>query len=77
MGKKFGLIGAAGYVAPRHMQAIKDTGNELVVALDPNDSVGILDRYFPDCKFFTEVERFDRHILKNEKLDFMSVCSPN
>lgn len=75
--KKFALIGAAGYVAPRHMQAIKDTGNELVVALDPNDSVGVLDRYFPECKFFTQVERFDRHVLKHEKLDFISICSPN
>ncbi len=74
---KFGLIGAAGYVAPRHMQAIKDTGNELVVALDVNDSVGILDSYFPDCKFFTQQERFDRHIMKNENLDFISICSPN
>jgi len=73
----FGLIGAAGYVAPRHMQAIKDTGNELVVALDVNDSVGILDSYFPDCKFFTQQERFDRHIIKNEDLDFISICSPN
>lgn len=74
---KFGLIGASGYVAPRHMQAIKDTGHELVVALDPNDSVGILDSYFPDCKFFTSMERFDRHIVKNEDLDYMVVCSPN
>ena len=74
---KFGLIGAGGYVAPRHMQAIKDTGNELVVALDPNDSVGILDRYFPNCKFFTKQEPFDRYILKNEPLDYISICSPN
>ena len=74
---KFGLIGAGGYVAPRHMQAIKDTGNELVVALDPNDSVGILDSYFPDCKFFTSQERFDRHCVKHEDLDYMVVCSPN
>jgi UDP-N-acetyl-2-amino-2-deoxyglucuronate dehydrogenase len=74
---KFGLIGAGGYVAPRHMQAIKDTGNELVVALDPNDSVGVLDRYFPDCKFFKKQEAFDRHIIKNEKLDYIVVCSPN
>lgn len=73
----FGLIGAGGYVAPRHMQAIKDTGNELVVALDLNDSVGILDRYFPDCVFFTKQEPFDRHIVKNEHLDYMVVCSPN
>jgi UDP-N-acetyl-2-amino-2-deoxyglucuronate dehydrogenase len=74
---KFGLIGAAGYVAPRHMQAIKDTGNELVVALDPNDSVGILDKYFPECKFFTSQERFDRHCVKHENLDYVVVCSPN
>jgi len=74
---RFGLIGAGGYVAPRHMQAIKDTGNELVVALDPNDSVGILDRYFPGCQFFTSIERFDRHIVKHEDLDFIVVCSPN
>ena len=74
---KFGLIGAGGYIAPRHMKAIKDTGNELVVALDPNDSVGILDKYFPNCKFFTQQEPFDRHITKNEQLDYMVVCSPN
>jgi len=74
---KFGLIGAGGYVAPRHMQAIKDTGNELVVALDPNDSVGILDSYFPNCNFFTSQEAFDRHCVKHEKLDYMVVCSPN
>jgi UDP-N-acetyl-2-amino-2-deoxyglucuronate dehydrogenase len=73
----FGLIGAAGYVAPRHMKAIKDTGNELKVALDPHDSVGILDSYFPECKFFTQIERFDRHIVKNESLDYISICSPN
>jgi UDP-N-acetyl-2-amino-2-deoxyglucuronate dehydrogenase len=79
--KKFGLIGAAGYIAPRHMKAIKDTGNILQVALDPNDSVGIIDSYFPQASFFTEVERFDRHIDKlrrrNEGLDYMSICSPN
>ena len=74
---KFGLIGAGGYVAPRHMQAIKDTGHELVVALDPNDSVGVLDRYFSECKFFTDEHRFDRHCVKHEELDYMVVCSPN
>ena len=74
---KFGLIGAGGYVAPRHMQAIKDTGHELVVALDPNDSVGILDKYFPDCKFFKDEHRFDRHCVKHEELDYVVVCSPN
>lgn len=78
----FAIIGAGGYIAPRHMQAIKDTGNQLVAAMDPNDSVGILDRYFPDARFFTEIERFDRHLEKlkrggNEKIDYVSVCSPN
>lgn len=74
---KFGLIGAGGYVAPRHMKAIKELGHELVVALDPNDSVGILDTYFPCCEFFKDEHRFDRHIMKNEQLDYMVVCSPN
>jgi len=73
----FGLIGGAGFVAPRHMKAIKDTGHDLKVVLDPCDSIGILDSYFPDCKFFTQGERFDRHIVKNEDLDYISVCSPN
>lgn len=81
--KNFGLIGAAGYIAPRHMRAIKDTGNRLVAALDPSDSVGIIDSYFPDADFFTEFERFDRHVDKlrrahrDNKLDFVSICSPN
>jgi len=81
--KKFALIGAAGYVAPRHMGAIKDTGNLLVAALDKNDSVGVLDSYFPEADFFTEFERFDRHIDKcrradsEEHIDFVSICSPN
>lgn len=79
--KRFGLIGAAGYIAPRHMQAIKETGNTLEVALDLHDSVGILDRYHPEASFFTEIERFDRHIDKlrrrGQGLDYMSVCSPN
>lgn len=81
--KKFALIGASGYIAPRHMKAIKDTGNDLVAALDPNDSVGILDSFFPNTWFFTEFERFDRHIDKirrkdgAEKIDFISICSPN
>ena len=79
--KKFGLIGAAGYIAPRHMQAIKETGNTLEVALDPSDSVGIIDSYFPEASFFTETERFDRHIdrlkHKGSGLDYISVCSPN
>lgn len=79
--KRFALIGAAGYIAPRHMGAIRDTGNALVAALDPNDSVGIIDSYFPDAHFFTEFERFDRHIDKLRRegrgVDFISVCSPN
>ncbi len=81
--KNFALIGAAGYIAPRHMQAIKDTGNRLVCALDPSDSVGILDRYFDDVEFFTDFERFDRHVglLRRKQhadtLDYVSICSPN
>ncbi len=80
--KNFALIGAAGYVAPRHMRAIKDTGNRLLAAYDPFDSVGIIDSYFPDADFFTEFERFDRHIEKikhadGTQLDYVSVCSPN
>ena len=79
--KNFVLIGAGGYIASRHMKAIKDTGNNLIAALDKHDSVGILDSYFPDADFFTEFERFDRHLekLKRQgvKTDFVSVCSPN
>ncbi len=78
----FALIGAAGYIAPRHMRAIKDTGNKLVTALDKFDSVGIIDSYFPEADFFTEPERFDRHLDKlrrkgDQKIDFVSICSPN
>lgn len=79
--KKFALIGAAGYIAPRHMRAIKETGNELVAALDISDSVGIIDSYFPAASFFTEFERFDRHIdklkRKGQPIDYVSLCSPN
>ena len=81
--KNFSLIGASGYIAPRHMQAIKATGNDLVAALDPNDSVGIIDSYFPDADFFTEFERFDRHIDKlnranvAKRVEYISICSPN
>lgn len=79
--KNFALIGAAGYVAPRHMKAIKDTGNTLIAALDPNDSVGIIDSYFPDADFFTEFERFDRHIDRKRRdgvpTDYVSIASPN
>ena len=74
--KRFALIGAAGFVAPRHMKAIKDTGNQLVAALDPCDNVGVMDSYFPDADFFTEFERFDRHIYKHP-VDYVVVCSPN
>ena len=80
--KKFALIGASGYIAPRHMKAIKETGNNLLVALDINDSVGVIDSYFPNADFFTEVERFDRYIQKLKfdngvKLDYFSICTPN
>ena len=81
--KNFALIGAAGYIAPRHMKAIKDTGNKLVAAVDPFDSVGILDSFFYDVAYFKEFERFDRHIEKlrrldeEKKVDYVSICSPN
>lgn len=79
--KNFALIGAAGYIAPRHLKAIKDTGNHLVAALDPFDSVGIMDSYFPNADFFTEFERFDRHVEKMKRkgtnLDYVSICTPN
>ena len=79
--KNFAIIGAGGYIAPRHMKAIKDTGNNLVAALDKHDSVGIMDSYFPKADFFTEFERFDRHLEKQKRLgnktDYVSVCSPN
>ncbi len=81
--KYFAMTGVAGYIAPRHLQAIRDTGNELVAAADPHDSVGILDRYFPEAAFFTETERFDRHLEKlhrgreNHAVDYVTICSPN
>lgn len=79
--KKFALIGAAGYIAPRHMKAVKDTGNVLMAAYDKFDSVGVMDSHFPDADFFTEFERFDRHIEKlkrtENKIDYVSICSPN
>lgn len=78
----FALIGAAGYIAPRHMKAIRDTGHELMAFLDPSDSVGIMDSYFPDADYFREPERFDRHIDKlrrqgENRIDYVSICSPN
>ena len=81
--KNFALVGAAGYIAPRHMHAIKATGQRLVAALDPSDSVGIIDSYFPDASFFTEYERFDRHLDKlrragdRDAVDLVAICSPN
>ena len=79
--RRFALIGAAGYVAVRHMQAIKAVDGDLVVALDPNDSVGVIDRYFPSSDFFVEFERFDRHVdllrRRGEAVDYVSICSPN
>jgi len=78
----FALIGVGGYIAPRHMEAIKKTGNVLSATLDPNDSVGIIDRYFPEAAFFLEPERFDRHLDKlrrkgDHRIDYVSICSPN
>lgn len=79
--KNFGIIGVGGYIAPRHLKAIKETGNNLIVALDKNDSVGIMDSYFPQCSFYTEYERFDRFVEKikhtSDRLDYVSVCTPN
>ena len=82
MNKNFALIGASGYIAPRHMKAIKETGNDLVAALDPYDGIGIMDSNFPDASFFTEFERFDRFVDKwhrdsGKRIDFVSICSPN
>ncbi|MEL6747175.1 MAG: Gfo/Idh/MocA family oxidoreductase [Pseudomonadota bacterium] len=81
MSKTYALIGAAGYVAPRHLRAIRDTGGRLAAALDRTDSVGVIDSYFPQARFFTEFERFDRHIdlrrRQGEKVDYVSICSPN
>lgn len=79
----FALIGAAGFIAPRHMQAIHDTGHALVAAVDPHDCVGRLDSYFPETRFFTEIERFDRHLEKlrrgpeSERVHYVSICTPN
>lgn len=81
MSKNFALIGVGGYIAPRHLKAIKDTNNNLVCALDKNDSVGIIDSFFSNASFFTEFERFDRHVYKlhktSEKIDFVSIATPN
>ncbi|GAA3520329.1 Gfo/Idh/MocA family oxidoreductase [Aquimarina addita] len=82
MNKNFAIIGVGGYIAPRHLKAIKDTDNNLIAALDKFDSVGIMDSYFPDADFFVEFERFDRHIEKlkrkrNISLDYVSICTPN
>jgi len=81
--KNFALTGAAGYIAPRHFKAIQETGNRLLAAMDPHDSVGILDRFFPSTSFFTEFERFDRHLEKLRRgpkenhIDYLTICSPN
>jgi len=81
--KKFALMGAAGYIAPRHMAAMKDSGNDLIAAFDPNDSVGAMDGFFPDADFFTEFERFDRYVDKLSRnrnkghVEYISICSPN
>ena len=79
--KNFAMLGVAGYIAPRHLKAIKDTNNQLIAALDKFDSVGIMDSYFPNTSFFVEFERFDRHLEKIKrrgvKLDYVSICTPN
>ncbi len=81
--KNFAITGVAGYIAPRHLQAIRDTGNNLIAAVDPHDSVGIIDRYFPEASFFTEFERFDRYLDKlrredkSNSINYISICSPN
>jgi len=80
--KNFALMGASGYIAPRHMRAIKDTGNQLIAALDPYDGIGVMDSNFPEASFFTEFERFDRFVDKwhrdsGNKIQYMSICSPN
>jgi UDP-N-acetyl-2-amino-2-deoxyglucuronate dehydrogenase len=81
MKKKFALIGAAGYIAPRHLKAIKETGNDLVVAMDINDSVGIMDGHFPEAEFFTEFEQFEAYLedqkILGKKIDYVAICSPN
>jgi UDP-N-acetyl-2-amino-2-deoxyglucuronate dehydrogenase len=81
--RNFALIGAAGYIAPQHLQAIRATGNNLIAAADPSDSVGVLDQFFPEARFFTEIERFDRFLEKlrrrsdDERVHYLSICSPN
>ena len=79
--KKFALIGASGYIAPRHVKAIKNTGNDLVAMLDPHDNVGYIDKWFPYASYFKESERLDRHLYrlkrKGEAVDYVSICSPN
>ena len=79
----FAIIGVGGYIAPRHLKAIRDTGNRLVAAMDPKDSVGLLDQFSFDVKFFTEIERFDRHLEKlrrsqdQDRLEYVTICTPN
>ncbi|NJD23235.1 MAG: Gfo/Idh/MocA family oxidoreductase [Melioribacter sp.] len=80
--KRFALTGTAGYIAPRHLKAIKETGNLLVASFDPHDSVGVLDQFFPHADYFNEYERFERHLVKlsqhnDSKIDYLSICSPN
>lgn len=83
MSKNFALIGVAGFIAPKHLKAIKETGNTLVAAVDKHDAVGIMDNHFPDANFFTEIERFDRFLEKQRRepsgtpVDYVSICTPN
>ena len=82
MSKNFAIMGVGGYVAPRHLKAIRDTGNKLIAAIDPSDSVGVLDSYFDDVRFFVEYERFDRHIEKlrrmgeEQRIHYLSIWIP-
>lgn len=79
--KRFAIIGVGGYIAPRHLEAIRDLGHVLVAAYDRNDSVGIMDRYFPDCPFFTDFERFESHLqelkLRGQGVEYVAICTPN
>src|SRR5687767_11021773 len=83
MSRNFAITGVAGFVAPRHLRAIKDTGNRLVAAVDPHDAVGVLDKFWFNPRFFTEIERFDRHLEKlhrgpePDRVHYVSICSPN
>ena len=75
--KKFVLIGAAGFVAKRHMEAIKDTNNELIAVMDPSDSIGVIDSYFPNAIYFNSIEKLQKFMFEQKHIDYVSICSPN